>query len=114
MTGHPILVEPGSAMAATKAHIQWIARECRESGHWVGECGALSIALEADSLEELRSVFDEALDLLFRDLLEEGKLVEFLVSRGWELAEGSAPAKITSEMLVSHGEGSYDLERLAS
>jgi len=51
---------------------------------WVGRCEELGISVQARNLDELKSVFEEAVELLIADLVEEGQLHEFLTSRGWK------------------------------
>jgi len=49
----------------------------------VGECEALGISVQASNLSELSFTFEEAMELLLTDLIEDGELEEFLQSKGW-------------------------------
>ncbi len=50
---------------------------------FVGECKDLGISVQASDLNELCSVFEEAMASLLTDLIEDGELDEFLKSKGW-------------------------------
>lgn len=57
------------------------------SGHWIGVCDPLNLALEASSLDELESVIHEGTNLLFTDLVRDNELEQFLGERGWQASE---------------------------
>ena len=61
----------------------------RPKGRWVGMCDDLDIVVEADNLEELISMFQESVELLFEDLMEKGDLDQFLSEKGWGERYGS-------------------------
>ncbi len=63
------------------------AEKIEQSGRWIGECKSLGIVVEGDSLDDVHNATDEAIDLLFADLVEDGELEEFLADRGWSLNE---------------------------
>lgn len=63
--------------------VRWTARESAESGRWIAECESLNLAMEADSLDELHSLSNEAMQLLLDDLYRDGELEAFLEARGW-------------------------------
>ena len=67
------------------AKIQCSVTRVEESDTWIVECSTLSVIVEGDSLEEACSLADEAISLLFTDLLDEGDLDLFLKSHGWKL-----------------------------
>ena len=71
-------------MINTKVHVRCTAHQSTESGRWIGECKDLGVAVEADDLDGLRSMFGEALQLLFTDLAEDGELEAYMAARGWE------------------------------
>ena len=69
-----------------RAQLQWQARRSTVSNRWIGVCEPLNLSVEADSLDELHSVIDEALQLLLTDLLLDNELDQFLRERGWKAA----------------------------
>jgi hypothetical protein len=79
-----------------QATLQWHATETPR-GRWIAECKPLGVALEADSLDELRSVINEATDLLFRDLFEDAEFDRFLKDRGWT-ASAPPPPTLTEDV----------------
>lgn len=66
-----------------KAGLQWQAARSDATGLWLGRCEAMGLVLEAQSLDELFSVIDEATQLLLTDLLVDDELDAFLRARGW-------------------------------
>jgi hypothetical protein len=67
----------------TQAQIQWLAHRSTTSKRWIGECQPMGLIMEADSLDELHSVIDEAMQLLLLDLLRDNELDQFLREHGW-------------------------------
>lgn len=67
------------------AKIQCSVYRTEESDSWIVECDTLSVIVEGDSLEEACNLADEAISLLFTDLLDEGDLDLFLKKHGWRL-----------------------------
>lgn len=63
--------------------LEWRAVEGETAGQWIGICDALNVSMEADSLDELRSVIGETIHELLLDLLEDDELESFLAARGW-------------------------------
>ena len=72
------------AMIRAKGQVRCTAYMSPESGRWIGECEDLGLAVEAEDLDDLRSMFGEALQLLFTDLVEDDELEAFMRARGWE------------------------------
>lgn len=70
--------------------LPWMVR--RTPNRIIAECDPLNIVLDADSLDELESIINEGLHLLFIDLLRDNELSEFLRERGWQAV--GIPAKI--------------------
>jgi hypothetical protein len=68
-----------------KGLIGWVVTQ-GTSGHWIAVCDPMNLALEADSLDELYSVINEGVHLLFRDLLKDNELDQYLRERGWHAA----------------------------
>lgn len=67
-----------------EASIPWMVSRRAPDRRWIGVCDVLNLAMEADSLDELHSVVGEAIDLLFRDSLEDNELQRFFGERGWK------------------------------
>lgn len=65
-------------------NIQWHAKQSDASKRWVAVCPPLNLAMEADSMEELRSLINEGMQLLFCDLFMDDELEAFLRERGWQ------------------------------
>lgn len=53
--------------------------ECR----WIGICEEQGISVQTGNLNELHSVFEEAMTMLIADLIEDGELDEFPKAREW-------------------------------
>ena len=77
-----------------RAQLQWQARRSATSQRWIGVCDALNLVMEADSLDELHSVIDEALQLLLTDLLHDNELDPFLREHGWQATNLPAKADV--------------------
>jgi predicted RNase H-like HicB family nuclease len=65
------------------AQIQWLATYNPTSRRWVGICDPMNLTMEADTLDELHSVIEEAIQLMLRDLLEDNELDAYLRDMGW-------------------------------
>ncbi len=68
------------------AQLQWRA-SLAPSGVWIGVCDAMNLSTEANSLDELHSVINESIQLLFFDLLTDNELDRFLSDHGWKAAQ---------------------------
>jgi hypothetical protein len=77
-----------------KGQLGWIVTHTK-SGSWIGVCDPMNLALEADSLDELYSVINEGVHLLFQDLVKDNEFNQYLRERGWQ-AHGM-PAGPTTE-----------------
>lgn len=66
-----------------KAQLQWRAQRSTMSKRWIGVCDAMNLVMEADTLDELYSVIDEAMQLMLSDLLRDNELEMFLREHGW-------------------------------
>ena len=64
------------------------------SGHWVAECDAVNLSMQAETLDEMYSLIGEGLSRLFSDLIADNELDQFLKERGWK-----------SETMIDKGEG---------
>jgi len=67
-----------------KAQLQWRAQRSPTSKAWIGICEPMNLVMEADSLDELYSVIDEAMQLMLVDLLRDNELEAFLREHGWK------------------------------
>ena len=90
------------------------AEEPDEHGRdgWVGFCDALDICTEGDSLDELREMIVETMDLLMQDLLEDGEVERYLRLKGVKYSkdDSAAPAVHVPWQLVA----ADDFERAAA
>lgn len=66
-------------------NLVWQAHQDPQTGTWVGVCKALNLNAAGDTWAELQECANEAMSLLFADLLEEGELADFLHRNGWRL-----------------------------
>ena len=67
--------------------MNWCSERSKEDSGWVGVCKQLGVTMEAETLEELHSLAPETMEFLFLDLLQDGKLEEFLKQRGCEYSK---------------------------
>jgi len=56
-----------------------------KSGNWVAVCDPLKLTVQSHTWGELVEDIADALDLMFKDLLETGELSPFLQEHGWTL-----------------------------
>ena len=68
-----------------ESQLEWQATKSESSGRWVGVCDAMNLSMEADSLDDLRSLIDETMQLVLIDLLEDNELDQFLRAHGWRV-----------------------------
>lgn len=101
-----------------QSQLQWRATKIPASGRWIGICDAMSLSMEADSLDELHSLINETLQLVFIDLLEDNELDQFLQERGWQAVNlptqhdgGDIEFDVPWELIA---EGARDPERRAN
>jgi hypothetical protein len=67
-----------------KGQVPWIVTQGSSSKNWIAVCDPMNLALEANSLDELYSVINEGVHLLFLDLVRDNELNEYLSERGWQ------------------------------
>src|ERR1700733_431333 len=65
-------------------NILWQAKQSATSCRWIAVCQPMNLVMEADSIDELRSLINEAMQLLLVDLLQDNELEEYLRERGWK------------------------------
>jgi predicted nucleic acid-binding protein len=66
------------------AKINWRVTREPHAQRWIGVCDPLKVTAEAETWAELCQVINEIHNELFRDLLEEGQLEQFLRQHGWK------------------------------
>ncbi|MBI2071605.1 MAG: hypothetical protein HYW06_03465 [Gemmatimonadetes bacterium] len=66
-------------------NILWQGHQDPQTGTWVGVCKALNLNAAGDTFQELQACANDAMALLFTDLLNEGELADFLRVNGWSL-----------------------------
>lgn len=74
-----------------QANIQWQAKQSASTNRWICVCEPMNLVLEADSMEEIPSLINEAMHLLLVDLLEDNELDEYLRARGWQAHPSTKP-----------------------
>jgi hypothetical protein len=65
---------------------RWLIYRRAPGSRWIGVCDPLSLAVEADTLDELYSVMAEGTDLLMRDLLADNEIEQYIKERGWKIS----------------------------
>jgi hypothetical protein len=99
------------------SRVPWRAHYSPSSHRWIGICDPMNLTMEADSLDELHSVINEAIQLMFRDLLEDKELDAYLTGMGW--TAGPLPLNQPPEVIEFDlpweliAEGARDLARRA-
>jgi len=65
-----------------EANVPW---KCflAKGGNWVGVCDPLSLTVQSDTYASLMEEIGEALNAIFKDLLESQELPRFLQRHGW-------------------------------
>ena len=66
-------------------NILWQGHQDPQTGLWVGICRALNLNAVGDTFAELQAMANEAMALLFTDLIEDNELAAFLRKNGWSL-----------------------------
>jgi len=66
-------------------NIVWQGFQDPETGKWIGVCKALNLNAAGDTFQDLQACANDAMALLFADLLSEGDLQGFLRANGWSL-----------------------------
>ncbi len=70
-----------------QAQVPWRAHRDPETEHWVGVCDALSITASGETWDDLWEGAADAIQLLLKDLFEDGELRSFLQEAGWHLQD---------------------------
>lgn len=68
-----------------QAQIFWLARQDPDTRRWLAVCPPLNLNAVGDTYEELQECGNEAMAMLFRDLVEEGEIEPFLKRNGWRM-----------------------------
>jgi len=83
-----------------QANIQWQVMQT-PANHYVGVCHPMNLSMEADSLDQLHSIINETLQLLFEDLLHDNELEAYLREHGWHannIPIGHVPGDVKFEV----------------
>ena len=80
-------------------NLQWVAQESSEQT-WIARCDPRGLVLEESSLEKLYSLIPEAMEALFRDLIEADEPQRFLLDRGWSRQDVPAVSRDTQDLSV--------------
>ena len=64
-------------------NLRWNYAQDPASGYWIAECPSLKLTVQGETLSEMHASAQEAMQLLFLDLFEDGELDAFLEARGW-------------------------------
>jgi predicted RNase H-like HicB family nuclease len=83
-----------------QANIQWQVMQT-PANHYVGVCEPMNLSMEASSLDELQSLINETLQLMFEDLLHDNELDAYLREHGWQaknIPVGQFPADVKFEV----------------
>ena len=75
-----------SVIIQLQATVQWEVANDPENGQWIGICRMLNLNAVGDTWGEFVECANEAMQLLFVDLFEEGELAAFLHRNGWRLS----------------------------
>lgn len=76
-----------------EANVQWKVTRDQKTGDWIGVCEPLQITSLGETQEDLHISIFETMDTLFRDLLVDGELGEFLLRRGWAFQGNRTPER---------------------
>lgn len=71
-----------------EGNILWQFAQDPETQQWVGVCHHLNLNALGDTFAEVQACASDAMEGLFRDLLESNELDEFLRQNGWRVADG--------------------------
>lgn len=78
-----------------QSQLQWKAGLNPESGRWIAVCDEMNLVMEANSLDELHSLINEAIQILLMDLLRDNELDRYLRERGWKAL--NVPRKLPAD-----------------
>ena len=103
-------------MVTIQTNLEWRAKRSRSSNRWIGECQALNLSMEAETLDELHSLIPETIHLLMADLLGDNELDQYLREKGWQAVGVPARSDEDVEFNVPWylvAEGARDTQRRA-
>ena len=63
--------------------VQWLFTQDAETGYWVAVCEPLGLTVEGHTHGEMRQHIEEALNLVFMNMMKTGEIDRFLRERGW-------------------------------
>ena len=73
-----------------EANLKWVVARDPQSGEYIGVCDMLNLNAIGDTWEEFTECANEAIAVLFADLVQENEFDAFLSERGWKM-HGSLP-----------------------
>lgn len=79
------------------AQVQWVFTQDVPTGYWVAVCDPLGLTVEGHTHAEMREHIDEALNLIFKNMVTTGEMDRFLMERGWRAANMPTAAQIATE-----------------
>jgi len=93
-----------------QGQIVWRIYRDDASGQWIGVCEPIGLTASGDTYSEAVECCNQAMELMFEDLLSSGDLDEFLKLRGWKTVdveslegeEGGIDAPFSIEPVVAH------------
>lgn len=95
-----------------EGRIFWLARQDKLTGQWLGVCPPLNLNASGDTYQELQAVANEAMKLLFEDLMEEGDLGRFLQKNSWKMVGNAQPGVETRFDIPANWKQEARLEKL--
>jgi predicted RNase H-like HicB family nuclease len=69
---------PNGVAITINAKLLWVIFQDRASRYWIGVCDVLRISVQGKTVAELHENIEDALNSLFKDLLERNELDSFL------------------------------------
>lgn len=97
-----------------EATLQWIAKRGDRTDRLIAVCDPLGLAVEAESEEELQSLMQESLHLLFTDLIADNEFDQFLSEKGWssnrtpDLTDEEVHFQVPMELVMLAGRNGFE------
>lgn len=84
-------VSPAIIHIQLNAQLVWEYAYDHAGEQWIAACHPLNLTVIGETFAELQESMNEAQDLLFSSLLEDGELDAFLHQKGWSLKQQLPP-----------------------
>ncbi|MGA2911679.1 MAG: hypothetical protein ABSE17_03555 [Candidatus Levyibacteriota bacterium] len=81
----------------------------REGDSFIAYTPALDLSTVGDTLEQAQKRFEEAVQLFFEEITEEGTVNEALAELGWQKADN----QLTPPVVISHQTETFSVPRFA-